>query len=371
MLRRRTGWIGIDIGSRSIKVAQVERDPEGRLRVRQAVIIGRETPWLDSDSPAGSPAGASGLEVVAALSYGDRFAGTRAACALPMHLYGFRGLHIPHGSLDERRSMLRGALHDLWTESGEACEFDFWDTDLPGRKARQDEPNVNVLAVPRRWTRRLTEDAAHAELRLQVLDGPPLAIARAVQLCSPTPEKSPSLAIDWGFTSTTLCVVLNGRAVYTRRVRSCGLRLVCDSIQETLGVSLEETQHLLLSYGLPVGASDRKRHPLQRMLLNAATEHLDRFSEEIRRTLAYFRAQRRELIPERIWLMGGGASVAGAAPWLSSACETPVETWKLPAAETDGPASTGSGPGREPAFSQPMLAIAIALSALPLAEETE
>jgi Tfp pilus assembly PilM family ATPase len=364
MFRRRRGWIGIDIGSRSVKVAQVEREPSGQLRLRQSAVIGRSTPWPDDNAGMASPHVSSQRELFAALTCGEGFRGHRAACILPLHLYGFRGLRIPPGSPEERRSMIAAALQDAWDDVDEECEFDFWDTDTHEAKHRQDEPNLNVLALSRRWTRQLTEDAAQAGLRLEVLDGPPLAIARAVVLTPKGQVKSPHVAIDWGFTNTTLCVVQQGRALYTRRIRSCGLRLVCDCVRDSLRVTQEEIHHLLLAFGLP-GGSGGPPHPLQQAIAGAAGEPLGHLAEEIRRTLAYFQVQRRELIPEKIWLMGGGASVHNAAAWLSAECGRPVDAWHLTAAD-DGPANPLAD--REPpgAAATPMLAAAIALSALPL-----
>lgn len=366
MLRRRLGWIGIDIGSRSVKVAQVERGPTGALRLRQGVVIARQTPWPDNEG-VGAPLAPSAAEIVAAINYGDRFTGPSAACTLPMHLYGFHGLHIPPGTLEQRRSMIASELADSWDDRGEACEFDYWETDLRDTRLRQDEPNINVLAVSRRWSRQLAQDAARGHLQLQVLDGPPLAIARAVRFVAGHRNEGPEAAVDWGFTSTTFCVVQNGRALFTRRVRSCGLRLVYEAIGKDLGISLDETQHLLLNFGLPGGEPGRSPHPVQRAMAQAASEHLARLVDEVQRTLVYFQAQRRALIPQRIWLLGGGATIPGVSEWIAAACATPVHAWRLSPdrhtdeQETEHDASTDSTLSNEP-----LLAEAIALSAVPL-----
>jgi Tfp pilus assembly PilM family ATPase len=349
-----------------VKLAQVERGPSGGLRLRQGAVIARQSPWPDNEG-VGVPLYASAQEIVAAINYGDRFAGHSAACTLPMHLYGFRGLHIPGGLLEERRSMIAGALADAWDDGGEACEFDFWETDIRDTKLRQDEPNVNVLAVSRRWTHQLAQDAAQGRLLLQVLDGPPLAIARAVNLVNRRKSALPEAAVDWGFTSTTFCVVQGGRALFTRRFRSCGLRLVCQSIGESLGISLEETQHLLLKLGLHGTDEGNAPHPVQQAMADAAAEPLARLIEEVQRTLAYFSAQRRELIPEKIWLMGGGASIPGTEAWLSAACGTTVQTWRFSDDSHDGPDASGSQGDSDGSIArEPLLAEAIALSTLPL-----
>jgi Tfp pilus assembly PilM family ATPase len=347
-----------------VKVAQVERAPTGGLRLRQGAVIARQSPWPDHEG-VGAPPQSSAQEIVAAINFGDQFSGQRAACTLPMHLYGFRGLHIPPGSLDQRRNMIASELTDAWDEHGEDFEFDFWETEVRGAKLRLDEPNVNVLAVSRRWTHQLAQDSGEGQLQLQVLDGPPLAIARAVQLVSARQGETPHAALDWGFTSTTFCVVHGGRALFTRRFRSCGLRLVCQAIETSLGVSLEETQHLLLSFGLAGGESGQSRHPLQEAMADAAAEPLARLTEEVQRTLAYFSAQRRELTPEKIWFMGGGGAIPGAAAWLAAACGVPVQTWRFSAPPPDSDEAPGDPDHANlPITDEPLLAEAIALSAM-------
>jgi Tfp pilus assembly PilM family ATPase len=145
------------------------------------------------------------------------------------------------------------------------------------------------------------------------------------------------------------------------------LRLVCQSIGSSLGVSLEETQHLLLKFGLPGGGPDRSAHPVQEAMADAAAEQLARLTEEVQRTLAYFSAQRRELVPGKIWFMGGGAAIPGAAEWLAAACDVPVQTWRFP-----GAVPPNDGVSAEPLHTDlsisevPLLAEAIALSAMPL-----
>jgi hypothetical protein len=139
-----------------------------------------------------------------------------------------------------------------------------------------------------------------------------------------------------------------------------------------------------LKFGLPSKSSGEETHPVQEALADAAGEHLGRIVDEIRRTIAYFHAQRRQLLPHRIWLMGGGASVRNAAGWFSHECAIPVDNWRLdadgpagpvPPVDDDGevqgvspasPAQIATPRGGSDAFAEPLLAMAIALSALPL-----
>ena len=75
------------------------------------------------------------------------------------------------------------------------------------------------------------------------------------------------------------------------------------------------------------------------------------------KTLTYPELHRSGLVPVKIWLLGGGATVRNVAALLSARINLPVETWHLPSAEG----------GTACAVPAAMLGPAMALSALGLA----
>ena len=355
----RKGWIGVDIGSRAVKLAQVVRDVEG-VRLGRAAVLPRTKPWPDEQAGARSLPVASHAEVHGAFVCADSFAGRMAACSLPMHVYDFRGLHLPAGTYTERRTMISGELAEAWNIFEESCEFDFWETQIPGVKFRQDEPNVNVLALSKPWARQAAIDIARAGLRCVAIDGPPLAIARAIGLASPRQRTEPVAVVDWGFTNATFCVVVADCPVFVRRIRGCGLRVIAKAIEEALGVTLDQTQHLLQTAGFPDPQNaDPDHDTLGQALADGAVEPLRQLVDQINRTLAYFQAQRRALIPSKLWLTGGGASIRNVAAFLGRDVAIPVETWRLP--------GMTENQEKQQQIAPPLLAGAIGLSLLSLA----
>ena len=351
------GWIGVDVGTRTIKLAQVERVRQG-LRLVDAKIVQRHTPWTDGNEELPTSPEPSHEEIGAALALGEDFVGRTSACVLPMGVHDIRAMHIPGGSESDRRAMIASELDAIFESESQSREFGFWEINIPETTGRQDMENVGVLSLRRPWTAQVATDFSRARLNCQLLDGLPLALARAVQMAiSPLEGGEPIAAVDLGFSSTTFCIVQDGRPQYTRCVRGCSLGQMIKSVRTTLGVSLDEAQYLLTTQGLPDPQhQDEQNEDLRAVIAEAASDALNELVEQLGKTLAYFGAHRPSLSPDRIWLFGGGTTVRGVTPYLARAIPLPIDVWQLP--QVHGSKDVDAG------CPTSMLATAIALSAL-------
>jgi Tfp pilus assembly PilM family ATPase len=355
ILSNRLGWIGVDIGTRTVKLAQAVRSADG-VRFHQAAVIQRQSPWPDDDSLGLGEPDQSLAEIRAALECGQ-FAGRSAACLLPMNACELRGLNVPQGSDRERRAMIANELAEDWSARSDAMEFDYWELDADRDGSPADGFNVNILAVTRPWISRVAQDCQQARLDCWAVDGGPLSTARAVGLAAHLRGTARALAIDWGFANVTLSIVGHDRALYVRRVHNCGFRKCLESIQAALGVTLEQAQYLAVKEGVALRDSEPSdRSEVREAIAAAVADTVDALVDEIRRTLQFVELQRRHLHPTTVWLVGGGASLRNVGPQLSTALNLPVSTWELPV----DPASRCKMPSHQ----APLFAGAIALSAL-------
>ena len=330
VLASRLGWIGVDIGTHTVKLAQVVRAGNS-MRLRQAVVIQRPEPWPEEDSMAWAVPCTSHDEIYAGRHYG-KFVGRNAASVLPMNVCELHGLTVPPGTDQERRTMIAGELAENWSERPGSMEFGFWETDGAQANERAGGFNVNVLAVAKLWIDRLMQDCRQSSLDCWSIDGCPLAMARAVGLVNRFRGQQCFLAIDWGYSNVTLCVVFQGRPVYARRLRDCGLRLVLESIETGLGVTEDEAQHLIDTQGLlSLGADAAEDRELQAAISEAAYGTVEALFQQVQRTLQFVHSQRRHLSPSGVWLMGGGATIRNVGPYLGEKLEMPVHIWGIPA----------------------------------------
>lgn len=330
---KQLGWIGVDVGTHTVKLAQAVRTPSG-VRLARAAVIQRTSDWSGDDALARDQPCSSQAEIRAALECGG-FSGRDAVCAPPMNVCELRGLNVPPGSQQERRMMIGDELGEEWAERRSQMEFDFWELEAGKADKGTDVFNVNVLATSRPWVLQLARDCQQSGLDCWAVDGVPLALARAVGLVGGLAGGKRVLAVDWGYSNTTLCVVGDDRPLYARRIHDCGFGRVLDSIIRVFGVTLDEAQHLVDMQGVIAaegGAPVDRR--AQAAITEAAGETIEKLVEQIGRTLHFMEAQRRHLHPAAIWLSGGGATMSNIGSHLADALKLPVHIWKM-AAETD------------------------------------
>lgn len=321
---KRRGWIGVDLGSRAVKLVQVERR-EGTLNVLNALVIPRRSPWPDDGLMEREPF-SSAEEIRAALSLPPGFRGRSAACLLPMSVTDTRTLTIPVGLEYDRREEVASQLAAEQESGLTAREFDFIASESSGDTATATE-NVTVVSLTQDWTTQLARDFSRAGLVLKVLDAVPMAMARAIQLAGPHYSRDPVVAIDWGYSRSTLCLVANGRPVFVRCLRDCGFSLLLERMAKQLGISLVEASTLLVEHGL----GDRRlpvKEELQRVIEEVTAVAFLMFVEELNRTIAYVLSHRRLYSPTKVVLMGAGATIKNVTAFLSEKVEMPVLTWK-------------------------------------------
>jgi Tfp pilus assembly PilM family ATPase len=156
-------------------------------------------------------------------------------------------------------------------------------------------------------------------------------MARAVTLAGGATAGRRALAVDWGYSSVTLCVVGDARPLYSRRIHDCAFGRVLDAIMRVFDVTLDEAQHLADSQGvLAPDAEPSSINATQRAITEVAVQPIEELARQVRRTLQFTESQRRHLQPAAIWLMGGGAATRNVGPYLEQKLGLPVHIWEVP-----------------------------------------
>jgi type IV pilus assembly protein PilM len=347
---RHKGWIGVDLGTSAIKLAQVERagrTPSGgwAWRLAHARVIRRETAPGDE-----TPAQQAAVDWWSDLCHGKRlrdgFSGRRTACVLPAAQVDLRAIQLPDGSEAEHRAMIANEIEGLADDGAGRRVFDFWDVRPPEQSKLE---NVQVLSLPENEAVAVVANLSRAGLRCRVIDGLPLAVARAVALADGAndargDETSAAVgALDWGATSATFSVLWEHRPVFTRQFRDCGFAAVPAAVSQALGLSIADAERLLTTHGVcdPAGRNDPLRD-VQEVITDVTGGLLNEIVSQLNKTLAYPELHRSGLVPERIWLLGGGATVKNLAALLSAKIHRNVETWRLEGMTTEGCGISGA-----------------------------
>ncbi len=307
LLNRARGWIGVDVGTSAVKMAQVERRG-GQVVIREAATVRRGAPWDDADSLRWSPQD-SGEELATSRVLGEQFLGRTSAAIAPMALCELRGLRVADPNTISIQDVERTAEPAAGAGAGNRQVVDFWPIGHHAESQTVALDNVSVLSMARDWSLRIANDLRAARLNCRVLDGAPLALARAVALMPDHATPEPVGVLDWGFTSATFCIVHDARPLFVRRLRSCGFRQLVAPVRDALDISWEEACRLTERHAIPVSAADRVDEPTAALIRDLVEDRLNHLVHELTRTLTYLRTHRKVLAPKELLLFGGGATV--------------------------------------------------------------
>ena len=330
--QRRTGWIGIDVGTCALKMAQVEK-VGSQWRIGSSLIVPNgERRVLDDNSVS---EGWIHRAIHSGLTASHEFQGRRAACLLPMSAIEVRSLKLPDTSDEELREMIAGEFDSSPGRDSQDREFDFWKIETTPKVDQDGMAHLIALSVSRRVAGDLTADVFNAGLKCEVLDGLPFALARAINMVSPQSSELPVAAVDWGFTTAAFTVVAGGIPVFTRNLRECGLEHLMRTVSDGLELSDQECEQILTTYGIPHPGANSQPSNLQQAIFDLATEPLSEMVDELIRTLSYLRQHQSAFFPTRIWMFGGGAAIHNVAEFLASKTGVPIEVWRLAGRSTD------------------------------------
>ncbi len=327
---RKRGWIGIELGTHSVRLAQADR-ATGRLRITASAVVRRTCAEdaLDDDHAVGW----KGLsrELATAIEMNPEFGGRNVACVLPMQQTPISTVDVPAGDVVSRRTLVAGEAKSIVSGEKQAPVFDFWEEDPKLTGTTPAGKKVNVLAASHSIVTEVIEELRGAGLTCEVLDGLPFVLARAVGLAYGHASGGPIAAVHWGFSSGTFCIVVDGKPAFTRHLRNCGFGQIVRRAGEALGLSPAEASELLSEYGLPEpNCREGRRKEIQDVIAEIATGSLGEVAEELTKTISFLQMQYPKILPQRLCLFGDGATLANVTPLFTEKVGLPTDVWRLP-----------------------------------------
>lgn len=313
----RRGWLGMDWGTRVIKLARLEREGSGYRFAHKASVrrVGPATESLDGD-----PSLWSVEDFPIGLVREGPLRSSKASCLLPAYLTDARSFDLPAVEPAMRRSIIEGELIDAFGERAQERIFDFWETSGPKQQAR-----MEVISVEERVVGEVAAAIDRAGPTCEVIDSLPLVLGRAIELCIGRHVK-PQIALDWGYTGATLCVYREGQPIYSRLLRGCGVHLLARGLGETLGVSTAEAEELLIDPGLPSRSATSE---LQELTAQVVNESIQNLLEQVNKTLGYVDSEWPGVVGEDFWLFGGGGTIGNIGEYLAEKVGLDVRPWTL------------------------------------------
>lgn len=313
--------VGLDIGTRSVKVAELEGSGK---KVRVSQIFVRDVPAREDGGIDESAIS----DTIRAIFKEGKLPRETVAAALSTRDTILREILVPFKTDDQIRKVVKFEAEGHI----EQCSLDELVVEHVKVGEVEGKSRVIVVAARKEALGRLLSVSENAGVDPLVVDIDALSLFNAVSL-SPAAEKYGAYAaVDLGSTSTNMIVVVKGSL---RVVRS--LRLGDDSLANAISRDLEiprleaEKKKVLLLAGpgaapdlvAPIGlaADDEDKPEIEKshqelegdLIAQKRSEFVEKVSRELARTLA---GSKFEVPVEAVFLTGGGSAMPGLADAL-------------------------------------------------------
>jgi Tfp pilus assembly PilM family ATPase len=324
-----TTWIGLEIGTRLVKVARVQKTAQGwTLRAAAATPVEHSSP--EADPLPGWRVAIQTAIKQAGLELTDH----------PVALLAPRGwdqLQLVE-EVNEQQLVSASQVEALVRERlGPEWDNHLWDCWTVRRPAsKQTLWDLQVVLIARSRLLPLLSVLWDGQADCRVVDAAPWCHARALGLAR-SEERPTGVVVDWGWTAATLTVVWEGQPSYSRLLRNIGLQRCVQLVREALEVSAGEAEQLLWRTDMP-GTDDSMQHARHELLGELLTAPLEEAARELHRTLDFVAQRFGGWSPGEIWLLGGAATIPEVLRTLEHHLGLPVRPWQLSAAGQIAPA---------------------------------
>jgi type IV pilus assembly protein PilM len=320
-IRKSYGLVGVDLGSRAIKLAQLERAASGlRLVNARAIIRAPQATEADGDAICWWEEALGGERL------DKEFFGREAACAASAPSAELQLLTIPDGTRKEQHAMLAGELASQLAAPIEQYAVDFWP--IRGASAATAEENVAAATMSLDDGERISQALRSAGLICKCIEPKPLAVGRAQTLAGTSPTE-PVAVLDWGYEQACLSIIDRGQPKFFRNLRDCGFQRWINSLVQALAISPTDAQTLLAAVGVAgPRAADPELAAAREAIENVAVRPLQALLVELQKTLSYIAEHRPRLKTGELRICGGGATIRNVAPRLQQRLNRPVGTWR-------------------------------------------
>ncbi|MGC1402055.1 MAG: type IV pilus assembly protein PilM [Thermodesulfobacteriota bacterium] len=306
---KKNNYIGIDIGSHSIKVCLLSQ--------RQKEI------FLDSFGLANLPPSSivNGTikepqliaKTLQALLLHLRIKSKKIVFAISGYSVIIKKINLPVISEKELAQVIE-------YEAQQHIPFDVREVNLDFQvlgplKKDPDSMAVLLVAVKKETLNAFTEVLDMAGLEACIADVTAFALSNAYEIKHP-PDSSSIALLNLGASQINLYVLTKDGPVFNRDIYLGGRQLT-EQIQSSLNLSYEEAEKLKLGWNRPPDQMDRIGTSLLAIVQN--------WSEEIKKVLDILTASDPEIKPTKIILSGGSSLLPGLPQFLSKGLQLPVE----------------------------------------------
>jgi type IV pilus assembly protein PilM len=311
----RCGPIGVDIGSRSVKLLQLSAD---RSRVVETAR------W---DLPAGERGNAQEqesrlVEAITRAREGRRFRGRDAVFCIGADGLFVQNIRVAPSSAEDLEKIVRLEAASRLPFSTEEAEIRYLSTDdvRQGDSVRRE---IILMACRHNVVGRLLSVAERAGLRPAAIDAEPVAMLRAYvrQLRRDEDQQQRRMYVNVGATNTSIIIARGADAMFVKYL-DLGGRHFDESVARNLRIPLAEAVALRRHNG--DRRADQRDPEITRSIAESVRPLLERLAHELSLCIRYFSVTfRGQSIAEMV--LGGGEASPTLLQWLAGRVDVPCE----------------------------------------------
>ncbi|OGM33072.1 hypothetical protein A2803_03060 [Candidatus Woesebacteria bacterium RIFCSPHIGHO2_01_FULL_44_21] len=294
--------VGLDIGSKSIKVVELTRDGAG-WALRAAGAVGYSGPSIEANLNDEKAVGEL-ANVIKKLVRDAKVSGHDVAISLPETQVFTRVMQFPLLTDAEIASAVK------W-EAEEYIPIPIKDAviehQIVDRLESASPPQVLVLLVAalRSLVENYIDVVSKAGLTVVGVETELISMARSV-----APEGKTALLVDFGAHSTDIAIAKNAQLYFSRSLPTAGDAFT-RAVAQSLGVSIQQAEEYKRTYGLNEGQLEGK-------VGRALAPIIKVVAGEIKKAVNYYQLNIKGETPTVVIIAGGSAGLPGVAPTLTN-----------------------------------------------------
>lgn len=294
-------FFGLDIGTHSVKVAEVRRRGD-RIELKSLASISNSTNLLEDTSEAGIQQLA---DLIKQARTAARISTVNCVAALPETPVFSRLISIPKVQGEKLEEAVHWELKTLIPVPLDEVNIAFLEI---GEKETTAGVmlDIYVAAAPKAFTERFVKLAELAGINLIALETESLANTRSVMLSKPEGDV---FIVDFGANSTDFVLSRNGVPVFTQTI-STGSDAFTKAIAGDYGIDLQRAEQYKRAYGLDPAAGEGK-------IAKSIEPIIQIVVTEIGKIITYVQQRLGELQSPKMVITGDGASLLGLTKYLS------------------------------------------------------
>lgn len=299
--------IGLDIGSKTIKVVEVDKSGNG-FSLKASGVVGYRGEPIEKLTDEKQTAAVS--DIVSKLFKAAGVSGRDVAIALPENLVFTRTIRLPLLTDQEVASAIKWEAEQYIPMPIKEAIVQH---QIISRVEKGGPPEVVVLlvAAPRVLVEKYVSVVTEAKLNVVAVETELISMVRAL-----APANQTALLIDFGSRSVDIAIAKNGAFAFSRSIPSAGEALT-RALTQSLGVSAQEAEEYKRAYGLSSSQLEGK--------IKGALEPIVRgLVDEIKKAIHFYQSEEKGDVPLSTIISGGTAGMPELLSYLSSALASEV-----------------------------------------------